>query len=81
VESSLQPLSEDDFESALGRSVFRVDDERDWERAAFRARQGPELWWSLLLAVLLLLLAEGLIASSGTGRISEPRARAEAEAG
>jgi hypothetical protein len=81
VESSLQPLSEDDFESALGRSVFRVDDERDWERAVFRARQGPELWWSLLLAVLLLLLAEGLIASSGTGRISEPRARAEAEAG
>jgi len=81
VESSLQPLSEDDFESALGRSVFRVDDERDWERAVFRARQGPELWWSLIFAVLLLLLAEGLIASSGTGRIAESRARAEADAG
>jgi len=66
AESRLGLLERDEFRAAIGRAVFAVDDEAGWERAIFRARQGPEMWWPLLLAVLGLLLAESFVATSGT---------------
>lgn len=72
-ESRLLPLDEDEFASAIGAAVFEVDDQDDWEGAVFRARQGPELWWPLLLAVLLLLVVEGMMATSGRGETSALR--------
>jgi hypothetical protein len=64
-ESRLAPLDPDDFRDAIGREVVGVDRTDDWQRATFRARQGPELWWPLLVAALILLLAESLMATSG----------------
>jgi hypothetical protein len=64
-ESRLSPLDPDDFRDAIGREVVDVERADEWPRAVFRARQGPELWWPLLLAALLLLVAESLMATSG----------------
>jgi hypothetical protein len=79
AESALDPLESGALQSAVGASVIDVDREAAWDRAVFRARQGPELWWPLLLAVLLLLVAEGLMATSGT--VSPFGFRTEAESG
>jgi len=64
-ESTLDPLDEDRLASAIGDEVVPVDGRGAWRRAVYRSRQGPELWWPLLLAVLLLLLGESLMATSG----------------
>lgn len=64
-ESRLAPLDAGDLQDAIGREVVDVDREDAWTRAVFRARQGPELWWPLLVAALLLLLVESLMATSG----------------
>ena len=65
AESRLAPLAERAFGDAIGRSVVTVDRAGAWPRAVFRARQGPELWWPFLLAVLALLMLESLMATSG----------------
>lgn len=64
-ESRLEPLAEENFPDAIGRSVTEVDRAGSWPRAVFRSRQGPELWWPFLLAGLALLILESLMATSG----------------
>jgi hypothetical protein len=64
-ESRLAKLEEDDLASSVGRDVVEVARASAWPRSVFRARQGPELWWPLILCALLLLLAESLMAASG----------------
>jgi len=64
-ESGLEALDSDAYDDAIGREVVEVDRADAWSRAIFRARQGPELWWPFLLATLLLLVAESLMATSG----------------
>jgi hypothetical protein len=64
-ESRLARLDEDEVESAIGSDVTVVSSADDWSRQAYRSRRGPELWWPLLLAACLLLVAESIVASSG----------------
>ena len=64
-ESFLRPIEVSDLVKAVGNSVIPVDRPVAWDRSIYRARQGPELWWPLLLGMLLLLLAEALMATSG----------------
>ncbi len=67
-ESRLERLDSDRLEAAIGSRVVEVGRGGAWESAVFRARQGPELWWPFLLVVLVLLAAEGLMATSGQRR-------------
>lgn len=55
-----------------------ADDAGEWERATFRQRRGSELWSLLLLAALLVLIAEALVGASGRSRSAtgEPSASA-----
>jgi hypothetical protein len=64
-ESRLTRLGEDRLEAALGADAVIVADQGRWDRAVFRARQGPELWRPLLLAAALVLAIEALLAASG----------------
>lgn len=64
-ESLLASLDASELDQMIAGEITAVDDVRDWEGAVFRSRRGPELWWSFLLAMLLLLLGEALMATSG----------------
>jgi hypothetical protein len=64
-ESMLESLDPTAYPTAIGAEVVDVDDRAAWPRAVYRARQGPELWWPFLLAVLALLLIESIMATSG----------------
>jgi hypothetical protein len=64
AESELATLARRDFGAAIGRQVVTVSRADAWPRAAYRSRFGPELWWPFLLAAVLLLFAESLLASS-----------------
>lgn len=75
-ESRLARLDDDEIESAIGTEVVLVSTAGEWDREAYRSRRGPELWWPLLLAALLLLLVESGIAASGRAGVSTPRRRA-----
>jgi hypothetical protein len=68
AESDLTRLADDDVDRAVGGEVTMVRRERSWDRAVFRARQGPELWRPLLLATLVLLLLEATVAAAGRVR-------------
>ncbi len=76
AESDLTPLDEGDFTSAIGTEVEPAGRDGAWDRAVFRARQGPEMWRPLLIAVLLLLLVESVMATSGTSTAASRRAQA-----
>ena len=65
AESRLARLGSDDLDDAIGEGVIEVDQPEEWDRAIYHARQGPELWWPFLLAVVALLMVEALIATSG----------------
>lgn len=68
-ESVLERLSEDDLEERLpGWSLHVTTSDGAWRRAIFRERLGRELWRPLLLALLLVLLAETIVAASGRTR-------------
>ena len=77
-ESLLTPLDEDAYSDAIGTEVVSVDDQEDWARAVFRARQGPELWRPLLAAVAVLLVLESLMGASGRGEGRRPGDRGAA---
>jgi aerotolerance regulator-like protein len=77
AESRLTRLDPDDFESAIGDEVIVVDGEDGWDSAVYRTRQGPELWWPFLLGVMVLLLIEALMATSGEGDERRFRKRAD----
>ena len=82
AESDLTALDAREYAAVIGPELFTADDEGAWGRSIFRARQGPELWWPLLLAALLLLAAEMLMATSGSrdrkSAPAEPSAMAHA---
>ena len=62
----IEPIEASDLKESIGSSVIPIDRKEAWDLSVYRARQGPELWWPLLLGMLLLLIAEALIATSGT---------------
>lgn len=72
-ESRLAKVEGDELTSFLGREVVEVDRPAAWPRSVFRARQGPELWWPLVLCALLLLLVESVMAASGKAGPSSRR--------
>jgi len=50
-----------------GWDIETADSPREWSSDVFQHRLGRELWWPLILAVLLILLCESLLATSGAG--------------
>jgi hypothetical protein len=63
-------------------SLHVTDDAGGWRRAVFRERLGNELWRPLLIAALVVLLIETIVAAAGRARrATVPRAAAEAETG
>ncbi|MEM7415396.1 MAG: BatA domain-containing protein [Gemmatimonadota bacterium] len=64
-ESRLDPLPDASYASVIGGDAVSASSESEWARSVFQARQGPELWWPFLLAVLALLALEALMATSG----------------
>jgi hypothetical protein len=78
-ESDLAALDPSTLEDAVGDGL-RVTRARDWSGAIFRVRQGPELWWPLLLLAVLLLLTESWVAASGRGARARARETARGHA-
>jgi hypothetical protein len=81
-ESRLAAVANDDMTGAIGHDVTNVSRAGEWDRTIFRVRQGPELWWPFLLAVLVLLMLEALMGTSGswnplTSLGSAPRRQAD----
>lgn len=77
-ESDLTPLDRRTISDAIGAEATTVSDIGAWGRAVFRERRGPEIWWPLLLALVLLLLAESFLAASGkSGVPGRPTPRTE----
>ena len=74
-ESVLEPIGPEERASVIGDAVVSVDEPGGWGRAVYRTRQGPELWWPLLLAVLLLLVGESFMATSGRKGEARPISR------
>jgi hypothetical protein len=74
AESDLTPLDPERLEEAVGRRVTAVRDGRNWARAVFLARQGPDLTGALVALALALLLVEAVVASSGNPRRGQRRA-------
>ncbi|MDH5758114.1 MAG: BatA and WFA domain-containing protein [Gemmatimonadota bacterium] len=62
-ESDLTPADRATLRAALGPGMVLVEDSSRWEAATFRQRQGPELWWPLVLGALILLVVENLVAA------------------
>lgn len=67
-ESLLDAADEAGVARALGPGARVIDDPEVWRDAVFTERQGRELWRPLLVAVLLLLVAESWIAATGSAR-------------
>lgn len=65
-ESDLRPLPAVSLRDHVGTDLRIVDDPHRWSREVFTSRRGRELSPLLLGAALLLLFAEGVLASSGT---------------
>ncbi|MBR9990126.1 MAG: BatA domain-containing protein [Gemmatimonadetes bacterium] len=69
AESDLDRLDERDATAYLpGWMLHMTTSDGAWRRAVYRERLGRELWRPLLLALLLVLVAETLIAASGQRR-------------
>ena len=82
AESDLRPLSGRGLPAALSRDIVVVDRPGAWSRAVFRERQGPELWWPLLVLAALILVVESLVAAAGgAGRRARTTPPAGAAAG
>jgi len=64
-----------DLEPLVGSEATVVRREDRWERSIYRVRQGPELWWPLLVGALALLILESAMAAAG--RTRRPRDRAD----
>ena len=72
AESDLTPLERRDFADAIGSEVTTVSEADGWARAVFRERRGPEAWRPLLLALVVLLMVESLLAAAGKAGTSAP---------
>jgi len=79
-ESSMISLSEGSFRTGESGSVAFVPNRNRWSRSIFVDSQGPEVGRELLVAALLLLLVESLVAAAGTtGRPLRSLGRSVAE--
>lgn len=66
LESNLAPVETRRLRTAFpGWSIELADDADEWVSDIYRERLGRELWWPFLLALLLLLIAESVVAGSG----------------
>ena len=65
AESRLEPIDGDRLAVVLPGEIVVADDAASWRRDIFLSRRGRELGGALLVAVLLLLLAESWVAASG----------------
>ena len=65
AESRLDKLGPDAILTQVGGRARPANDRAEWLREVFGQRQGPELWWPLLVMTLTLLVIESLIASAG----------------
>ena len=65
TESRLEKLSPEDILAHIGERARPVSNRTEWSREVFGQRQGPELWWPLILVTILLLVIESLVASAG----------------
>jgi hypothetical protein len=84
AESNLARLDRRGLEARLqGWRLHVTDDEGAWQRAVFRERLGRELWRSLLIAALAVLVLETIVAAAGRVRRTDTRAPppTEVEAG
>jgi hypothetical protein len=72
-ESLLLPIESGALRDLLPGPSTLVADSARWARAVFSAGQGPEIWRWLLVAMVLVLVAESLVAASGP---SSDRSRA-----
>ncbi len=63
-ESDLSPASDALARAALGTDAEIIPAGR-WDTSAFKTRQGPEIWRSILVALLVVLVLESLVAASG----------------
>ena len=69
AESDLTRLDPDAVDAQLpGWTLHETTSDGAWHRAIYRERLGRELWRPLLFALLLVLIAETLVAASGRGR-------------
>jgi hypothetical protein len=64
-ESVLDPIESDELHALVPGTITEVADTARWARALFSTGQGPEVWRWLLVATVLVLLAESLVAASG----------------
>ena len=64
AESVLERVPERTLDAVLGDDHDRAD-ASSWRRSIFASRQGTELWRWLLVAALLLLVAESRVAATG----------------
>lgn len=64
-ESLLLPIETGELRGLLPGPSTMVTDSARWARAVFSAGQGPEIWRWLLVAAVLVLVAESLVAASG----------------
>lgn len=68
AESQLEPLSMDALEERVGAELRVARSPGAWSRQIFPSGEGPEVWRPLLLAALVLLLAESWVAATGRRR-------------
>ncbi len=64
-ESLLLPIQTDELRGLLPGPATVVTDSARWARAVFSTGQGPEIWRWLLVALVLVLVSESLVAASG----------------
>jgi hypothetical protein len=64
-ESLLTTIGTDELRDLLPGPATLVSDSARWTRAVFSTGQGPEIWRWLLIALVLVLVAETLVAASG----------------
>jgi hypothetical protein len=87
AESDLARLDRRRLRGALpGWTIETADTPEDWRNEIFRSRVGREVWRPVLIAILLLLIVETLIAATGRvrrsadpGPASEPAERERVE--
>jgi hypothetical protein len=79
-ESDLAAIERRSLKRVVGPAAVAVSRESAWSRAIFRTRQGPELWWGLLLAALALLLTEAAVAAAGPSAARSRGTRTEQRA-
>lgn len=74
-ESILLPIESDELRELLPGPATMVTDSARWDTSVFSTGQGPEIWRWLLVSLVLVLVAESLVAASGTsGQKASPAA-------